>query len=78
VGTNPHTIVEQSTALLHDRSAYHAMQLRQCPFGDGQSALRIADVLTGRQLNTTMGGNALPMPVPVQHLHTQGLNAYPH
>jgi UDP-N-acetylglucosamine 2-epimerase len=78
VGTNPHAIVEQSTALLHDHSAYHAMQLRQCPFGDGQSALRIADVLTGHHLSIPLGVSTHPMPVPAQHLPTQGYIAYPH
>lgn len=93
VGTNPHTIVEQSTALLHDSSAYSAMQLRACPFGDGQSALRIADVLTGHPLKTPQCPSAHPTPVLAQHLAplsgpglaplptrviAKGLTTYPH
>jgi UDP-N-acetylglucosamine 2-epimerase (non-hydrolysing) len=78
VGTNPHTIVEQSTALLHDRSAYQAMQLRQCPFGDGQSALRIAEVLTGHHLSMPLDVSTPAMPVPMSPMPSQGLNAFTH
>ena len=93
VGTDPHAIIEHSTALLHDRSAYQAMQLRQCPFGDGQSALRIADVLTGHHLSIPLGADTHPLSQPVQHMPampnlpgaalsslspTHGRNAYPH
>jgi len=46
VGTDPHTIVEQASMLLLDNAVYQSMQLSQCPFGDGQSAHRIADILT--------------------------------
>jgi len=46
VGTDPHTIVQTASMLLLDSAAYQAMQLSQCPFGDGQSAHRIADILT--------------------------------
>jgi UDP-N-acetylglucosamine 2-epimerase (non-hydrolysing) len=46
VGTDPHTIVKQASLLLQDQAVYQSMQLSQCPFGDGQSANRIADVLT--------------------------------
>lgn len=46
VGTDPHTIVQQASRLLHDAQLYQSMQLAQCPFGDGRSAERIADILT--------------------------------
>jgi UDP-N-acetylglucosamine 2-epimerase (non-hydrolysing)/UDP-N-acetylglucosamine 2-epimerase (hydrolysing) len=46
VGTDPHRIVEQASALLNDPWAYRAMQVHESPFGDGHSAQRIADVLT--------------------------------
>jgi UDP-N-acetylglucosamine 2-epimerase (non-hydrolysing) len=46
VGTDPHKIVQHASMLLQDPSAYQSMQLNLCPFGDGQSAERIADVLT--------------------------------
>ena len=46
VGTNPHRIVEMASALLTDPLTYRAMQVHESPFGDGYSALRIADVLS--------------------------------
>lgn len=46
VGTDPHTIVKHASMLLQDPAVYQSMQLSHCPFGDGQSASRIADVLT--------------------------------
>jgi UDP-N-acetylglucosamine 2-epimerase (non-hydrolysing) len=46
VGTDPDSIVAHASKLLNDKAAYQAMQLRQSPFGDGQSSERIADVLT--------------------------------
>ena len=46
VGTDPHTIVQHASMLLKDRAFHRSMQLDCCPFGDGQSAIRIADVLT--------------------------------
>lgn len=46
VGTDPDHIVEQASRLLCDKAVYQSMQLRQSPFGDGQSSDRIADVLT--------------------------------
>lgn len=46
VGTDPHTIVQQAGLLLQDTHTYQSMQLAQCPFGDGHSAERIADILT--------------------------------
>jgi UDP-N-acetylglucosamine 2-epimerase (non-hydrolysing)/UDP-N-acetylglucosamine 2-epimerase (hydrolysing) len=46
VGTDPKTIVQQASLLLNNEAAYQAMQLSHSPFGDGQSASRIADVLT--------------------------------
>ena len=46
VGTDPDHIVEHASRLLRDPGTYRAMQLRQSPFGDGQSSQRIADILT--------------------------------
>lgn len=77
VGTDPHAIIEYSTVLLHDRSAYQAMQLRQCPFGDGQSALRIADVLTGHHLSIPLGADTHPLSQPVQHVPAQHMPTLP-
>lgn len=90
VGTDPHAIVEHSTALLHNRAVYSAMQVRECPFGDGQSALRIADVLTAPGLHAPFAHSGLQMPMTGQLLaprpgeplpsllHTSGQPAYPH
>jgi UDP-N-acetylglucosamine 2-epimerase (non-hydrolysing) len=46
VGTNPDHILEQGSLLLRCPQTYASMQLPECPFGDGRSAERIADVLT--------------------------------
>lgn len=46
VSTDPQRIAQQASLLLNDHALYQSMQLSQCPFGDGQSASRIADVLT--------------------------------
>jgi UDP-N-acetylglucosamine 2-epimerase (non-hydrolysing) len=46
VGTDPQHIVEVASRLLRDSQLYASMQLKTCPFGDGHSARRIADVLT--------------------------------
>jgi UDP-N-acetylglucosamine 2-epimerase (non-hydrolysing) len=46
VGTDPQKIIEKASTLLQDPALYRSMQLSQCPFGDGQSAHRIADILT--------------------------------
>lgn len=46
VGTDIETITQIAHLLLTDQVAYHAMQLAHSPFGDGQSAARIADVIT--------------------------------
>ena len=46
VGTDPDCIVEHASKLLNDKATYQSMQLRQSPFGDGQSSQRIADILT--------------------------------
>lgn len=46
VGTDPHKIIETASKLLRDQALYRSMQLSDCPFGDGHSADRIADVLT--------------------------------
>lgn len=53
VGTDPHAIVEQASALLRDGDLYRVMQATPCPFGDGHSAMRIVDVLTGHPEGVT-------------------------
>lgn len=45
VGTDAGTIVREVTRLLDDEAAYAAMAKAHNPFGDGQSARRIADLL---------------------------------
>lgn len=45
VGTDRQQIVEQSTRLLDDPTAWRAMQLTASPFGDGRAAARIAAIL---------------------------------
>lgn len=45
VGTTPETIVMQANHLLSDAAAYEAMAQAMNPYGDGQAAARIADVL---------------------------------
>lgn len=49
VGTNVERIVSEGSRLLEDGAAYRAMQLETSPFGDGNAAQRIADVLTAGQ-----------------------------
>lgn len=46
VGTDVDRIVTQASRLLGDGESYRQMQVQTSPFGDGQSAVRIADVLT--------------------------------
>ncbi|MHA6332438.1 non-hydrolyzing UDP-N-acetylglucosamine 2-epimerase [Qipengyuania sp. CAU 1752] len=45
VGTDAETIIREVERLLDDRAAYEAMAKAHNPFGDGKSALRIADLL---------------------------------
>jgi UDP-N-acetylglucosamine 2-epimerase (non-hydrolysing) len=45
VGTDPATIVLETTRLLDDRSAYDAMSRAHSPFGDGHAAARIARII---------------------------------
>ena len=47
VGTDESCIVAETELLLHDDSAYRAMARAGSPFGDGQAARRIADILLG-------------------------------
>lgn len=47
VGVNAEDMISQTHLLLTDRSAYRSMQLQKSPFGDGDSAARIADILDG-------------------------------
>lgn len=46
VGTDIAAIVDHAMALLTDSVFYQSMQLSKSPFGDGQSARRVVDVLT--------------------------------
>lgn len=46
VGTQTERIVDETVRLLTQYTLYRAMQLSACPFGDGQSARRIADILS--------------------------------
>ncbi len=46
VGTDARVIAEQATRLLDDRSAYLAMSRAHNPYGDGQAARRIAEIVT--------------------------------
>ena len=45
VGTDPERIVQETERLLDDPSAYSAMARAHNPFGDGNSAQRICDLL---------------------------------
>ena len=45
VGTDTQRIVDEASTLLSDEDVYRTMQLPASPFGDGQSASRIADTL---------------------------------
>ncbi|MXP26523.1 UDP-N-acetylglucosamine 2-epimerase (non-hydrolyzing) [Altererythrobacter indicus] len=45
VGTDADTIVAEATRLLDDKAAYAAMAKSHNPFGDGKTALRVADLL---------------------------------
>jgi UDP-N-acetylglucosamine 2-epimerase (non-hydrolysing) len=45
VGTDEDVIIREAERLLHNESAYQAMSRAGSPFGDGQAARRIAEVL---------------------------------
>jgi UDP-N-acetylglucosamine 2-epimerase (non-hydrolysing) len=47
VGTNRERIVAEAALLLNDGDAYRAMSLAHNPYGDGQAAGRIIEVLQG-------------------------------
>jgi UDP-N-acetylglucosamine 2-epimerase (non-hydrolysing) len=49
VGTDADTIVTEISTLLDDKAAYEAMARAHNPFGDGQSARRIVEIL-GREI----------------------------
>jgi len=48
VGTDAATIVAEATRLLDDEHAYRAMSGAHNPYGDGQTAARIAATLRTR------------------------------
>jgi UDP-N-acetylglucosamine 2-epimerase (non-hydrolysing) len=67
VGTDRHRIVAEAECLLHDPEAYRAMAQAGSPFGDGQAAERIVNILlseisrerfSGVWLPDTFGGTA--------------------
>ncbi|MFN8954079.1 MAG: non-hydrolyzing UDP-N-acetylglucosamine 2-epimerase [Burkholderiales bacterium] len=62
VGSDPHAIVDQASTLLRDPDLYRVMQGSPCPFGDGHSAERIVDVLTGKLNDDTSWHTAHPWP----------------
>ncbi len=45
VGTNAQTIITETESLMHDKNRYDRMSRIQNPYGDGQSASRIVDIL---------------------------------
>src|SRR5690606_6093385 len=45
VGADANRIVGEAEVLLHDTAAYHRMSQAINPYGDGKSALRIAEIL---------------------------------
>jgi UDP-N-acetylglucosamine 2-epimerase len=47
VGTDLESMVTEGTRLLEDDDAHRAMQVGECPFGDGHASERIARVLAG-------------------------------
>ncbi len=49
VGTDPEAIIGSATNLLASDEAYQSMVVRTNPYGDGQTSLRIADLLFDRK-----------------------------
>jgi UDP-N-acetylglucosamine 2-epimerase (non-hydrolysing) len=45
IGTNPKTILEETSQLLNDRHAYEKMATAINPFGDGKASERIAEIV---------------------------------
>lgn len=50
VGTDPEVIMEVTSRLLRDKTAYRSMVARDNPFGDGKAAKRIAAILAGEDV----------------------------
>ncbi len=48
VGTDAAAVLEESERLLHDAEAYRRMACAVSPYGDGQAAPRIVEILRGR------------------------------
>jgi UDP-N-acetylglucosamine 2-epimerase (non-hydrolysing) len=48
VGTKYESVLKELKRLLSDRSAYQKMAMAANPYGDGQAAGRIADIITGK------------------------------
>lgn len=59
VGTDPARIVAEAARLLDDPAAYARMARAHCPYGDGQAAGRIAEILVGEAED-----RAQPLPTP--------------
>ena len=55
VGTNPELIIQEASALITDDLAHRQMVTRVNPFGDGRSAVRIVDIVCGRESNLEDG-----------------------
>jgi UDP-N-acetylglucosamine 2-epimerase (non-hydrolysing) len=55
VGTQVHSIVEGTTALLDDPAEYAACQIDHNPYGDGQAAERIVELMVGRGCKWIVG-----------------------
>lgn len=67
VDTNRDLIVEETTRLLTDPAAYHAMTSGQNPFGDGHAAVRIVDIIAERfRIGRLFAAPVVDAPVP-QH-----------
>ena len=45
VGTSPTRITERLSALLTDKKIYSSFQITNNPYGDGQAAARIVDLI---------------------------------
>ena len=48
VGTDAAVVLEEAERLPHDPEAYRRMACAVSPYGDGQAALRIVEIIRGR------------------------------
>lgn len=63
VGTSTHVIVEETERLLHDQDAYRQMAQPLTPYGDGQTAPRIVDIIRRIGRDRTSPAGAVPVDV---------------